>query len=118
MNDYIYRKGSDSQLDEGFQQAQRFAKVRISPTHLFWKKGLRRYTLPLSDIVRAWRRVEAVSAKTCCATSDFDIQKLMVVTAAGEQLEILIGDALFHHEAERLFEAMQAAAPHINYTKL
>lgn len=117
MKDFLYQKQINTALDNEFQQAAKYGKVKLGNDSIFWKKGLKWYVVPLDDVERAYRRVEEVNAKMCCGRADFDIQKLVLLLKDGAQLELLIGDAM-PKEAERLFERLKAARPDMLFGKV
>lgn len=112
-----YQKGHSARLDEEFEQSRPFGRIRVGNDHLFWKKTFRWNLLPLSDVLRAYRRIEEVRGKTGCCSNDFSIHKLILLLTNGERLELLIGDSLYRHEPERLIEEMQRQWPQIAYGK-
>lgn len=117
MKNFIYQKQTSEALDQEFQQAVKYGKIKLGKDHLFWKKGLKWYVVPLDDAERAYRRVEGVNAKMCCGRADFDIQKLVLLLKDGSRLELLIGDAM-PKEAERLFEQLKATRPNMLFGKV
>lgn len=106
MPAFSYQKSANPALDAEFQTAPRFGKVKVGPTHIFWKKLLQWEALDRSEVERFYRRVEEVVGQTGCCSNDFSIHKLMASLKTGETLEILIGDSLYRHEPERLMEAL------------
>ncbi|MDY3919728.1 MAG: hypothetical protein SOZ59_12155 [Candidatus Limivivens sp.] len=114
--DWIYRKKENPDLDQEFAQASPYGKVKLGTRFIFWKKGLKWYRTPLEEIIRAFRRIEAVDTKMCCGNVNFDIQKLVLIGKAGTETELLIGEGN-PREAEALYRDLQARCPGIAYGK-
>lgn len=121
-NEYRYIRGEDAALDQAFDSAAAYGKVRLGKEALFWKSGLRWYTLALSRVRRAYRRVEIVNGRLCCGGASFDIQSLVLVLDDGSSREIVIGDNeigdSLKRKAERLLRDMQEAHPELQYGKV
>lgn len=114
---YLYSKGSDPKLDGELSAAPAFSKVRVGDTHLFWKFGLRWYTIPFADLQRIYRRVESVFGKLCCGGKSFFIEWLVLVLHDGNELVLHIGDDV-QKDAENLLLHLQDVHPEIQYGKV
>lgn len=113
---YSYSRGLDAAADQDFMQGAAYGRVKLGRKYIFWKKGFRWYTVEITHVQRAYRRVEAVDTKMCCGNVNFDIQKLMLCLDDGAVLELLIGEGTLR-EAEGLYRDLQAAHPEIEYGK-
>lgn len=113
-----YKKNGSAALDAAFASAEPFGRIRLAPEAVFYRRGFGWHYVPLTDVVRAYRRVQQVEASTACCTNDFSIHHLILLTAGGERHELLIGEALYRHEPERLLEALSAQHPSITIGKL
>lgn len=113
MKDYIYQKRQNAGMDEDFHQSMQYGKIKLGQEYLFWRKNLKWNVIPLSEVERAYRRIEEVTARTCCASSDFSIHKLLLILKDGTKLELLIGDDLHRREPERLMEQLRGTRPEI-----
>lgn len=118
---YLYTRGQDASLDAEFQNAAAYGKVKLGPSAIFWKKGLRWYSLPLTQVRRAYRQVEFVSGKLCCGRASFDIQRLILVLHSGASLELVIGDNQIgdqvKRQAEALLQSLKDTHPELEYGK-
>lgn len=113
MKDYSYQKRQNAGMDNDFQQSMQYGKIKLGQEYLFWRKNLKWNVISLSDIQRAYRRVEEVTARTCCASSDFSIHKLLLTLKNGSILELMIGDDFHRREPERLMEQLHSTRPEI-----
>lgn len=113
---YIYKKGNDPELDADFLAAPVFSKVKPGSSALFWRFGLRWYTLPLDNVQRIFRRVEPVYGKLCCGGRSFLIEWLVLILKDGTEVVLHIGDDV-KKEAEALLQALKDTHPEIQYGK-
>ena len=113
---YTYKKQQNELLDQEFQNADQYGKVKQADQVIFWKKGFRWSCVEISEIKRAFRRIEAVDAKMCCGNVNFDIQKLVLILKDDTELELLIGEGTLR-EAENLFEKLKARNTDIQFGK-
>lgn len=111
-----YQKRENELLDQQFDQAFRYGKIRLGMDTIFWKKGLAWYHIPFSKVSRIYRRIEGVDSKMCCGNVNFDIQKLILVLHNGEELELLIGDGMLK-EAEALYKRLKEQCRGIEFGK-
>ena len=88
--------------------AARFGNLRLGEKRLFWKSGLKRYAVELSNVRRVWRQEENVYGRLCCGGRSYVIHRLVVKLQDGKELPLHIGDdakaaaeALLHTIAER-----------------
>ena len=113
---YTYKKGEDSLLDQEFEQASKYGKVKIGNQAVFWKKGLGWNGVLLSDVKRAFRRIQAVDTKMCCGNVNFDTQKLVLILKDNTELELVLGDGM-PKEAELMYSTLQERAPQVLFGK-
>ncbi len=113
---YLYTKGTDPVLDAQYGLAKAYGKVRPGADALFWRSGLRRYAIPMSEIRRIYRRVEGVYGKLCCGGRNYFIEWLVLVPSDGSEVVIHIGDDMAK-TAQTLLEDLKAAHPEIQYGK-
>lgn len=114
---YVYKKGIDPAMDADFVAAQEFGKVRPGSSYLFWKSGLRWYSIPMDGIRRIFRRVEPVYGKLCCGGHSFIIEWLVLHLPEGGELVLHIGDDV-KKKAEELLEHLKQIHPEISYGKV
>lgn len=117
LKQYIYTKGNDTAMDAEFAATRAYSKVRPGQTHLFWRNGLRRFAMPLSNVQRIYRRVEPVYGRLCCGGKNFIIEWLVLVLQDGSELVIHIGDEV-KKQAEDLMQALQELHPQVKYGKV
>lgn len=108
-----YNKGQDARIDNDFNTAEPYAKVKVGDEFIFWKTFLRWKYLPFASIKRAYRRVEEVNGRTGCCSNDFSVHTLIVITEDSQEIEIKIGEGLYRHEPERLIEAISRKHPSV-----
>lgn len=113
---YVYKKGIDPAMDADFVAAQEFGKVRPGSSHLFWKSGLRWYSIPMDGIRRIFRRVEPVYGKLCCGGNSFIMEKLVLILKDGTELELYIGDDI-EKKAAALLDFLKDTHPEILFGK-
>ena len=95
-----------------FDTAARFGNLRLGDRRLFWKSGLKRYAVELSNVRRVWRQEENVYGKLCCGGRSYVIHRLVVKPEDGKTLTLHIGDDA-KAEAEALLAAIADRFPHI-----
>lgn len=117
ISTFIYRKQENTQTDMDFKNASPYGKVKLGDQFIFWKKGLRWNAAGIDEVTRAFRRIEGVDTKMCCGNVNFDIQKLVLVSEDGSELELLIGEGT-PREAEALYLDLQKRRPGIAYGKV
>lgn len=116
QKDFIYKKEQNELLDQEFQKADQYGKVKLADHTLFWKKGFRWSCVEMGEVKRAFRRIEAVNTKMCCGNVNFDIQKLVLILKDDTELELLIGEGTLR-EAEALFAALKMKNTDIQFGK-
>lgn len=116
LSQYLYKPGTDPELDEQFSRAAVYGRIRLGHSALFWKAFLRWYTVPLDRVRRAFRRVEEVHGKMCCGGHYFRIERLVLVLTDGHELELYIGDDVAE-KAQALFQTLRDTHPRIQYGK-
>ena len=63
-------------------------RIKLQEQEVEYKKGLKWYTLPYTDIVQAYLRVEEVNGKLCCGVASFDMFFLMMKTREEELIKV------------------------------
>lgn len=98
----------ETALREEYNQARKFGKLRLGPSCLFFKKGLKAFYIPYSEISRYFRRIMVVPGKLCCGRGDFKIEHLVICGEAGELAQIQLPGA---KAAKVVMECMAQLAP-------
>lgn len=63
-------------------------KIKFGEQELSYKKGFKWYTLPYTDIIQAYLRIEEVNGRICCGVANFDMHFLMLKTNTGNLLKL------------------------------
>lgn len=58
-------------------------RIKLHEEEIEYKKGLKWYKLPYSEIVQAYLRVEEVTGRLCCGVANFDMCFLVLKTSDG-----------------------------------
>ena len=117
--EYLYKPGEDAQMDASFEHGVAYGKVKLGESALFFKAMLRWYAIPFERVLRVYRRQDHVYGKLCAGGQDYDVHLLMLVLDDGTPIEVHIGDdkpMLVH--AERLYAAIQAQQPQLQFGKV
>ncbi len=116
IKQYHFLKGSSETLDREFAEAKAYGKIKPGKTRLFWKAGLRWYSIPYSRLERIYRQQEPVYGKLCCGGRSYLIERLILVLRDDSQLALHIGDDA-KKEAEILLQSLKEAHPELAYGK-
>lgn len=116
LKKYNYKKVQNQLFDSEFEQALKYGKIKIGSRAVFWKKGFAWYGILLSDVKRAFRRIQAVDTKMCCGNVNFDTQKLVLILKDDTELELILGDGM-PKEAEIMYSVLQERAWEILFGK-
>ena len=116
VKQYLFNKGTDPVLDADFDMAKAYGKVRPGRLAIFWKHGLRWYTLPVAEVNRIYRQLEPVIRRMCCGGKSYYIERLVMILKNGEELVIHIGDDV-PKDAEALYAALKELHPNLQYGK-
>ena len=116
LKPYVYKKGENPELDAEFRNAQACGNVKPGQTALFWKSGLRWYTVPLERAQRIFRRVVPVYGKLCCGGHSFIMERLVLILKDGTELDLYIGDDM-EPKAAALLEYLKEGHPEIVFGK-
>ena len=109
-------KGNDPVLDAEFSAASAYGKVKPGKTSLFWKTGLRWYSIPMTEVQRIFRRVERMHIRACGGGRPFVSEWLVLVLQEDAELVIHITDN-DQKKAERLLQALREMHPEMQYGK-
>ena len=115
--EHLYRANQSGELDQDYQAAKPFAKMRVGEKNLYWKKLVRWYYMPFEEIRQVYWRIEEVTSYTSCCQTDFSIHKLGIIRQDDAELIVQIGQELYRHEPEKLLEALREMHPEIRIAK-
>ena len=85
-------------------------KIKLLEQEVEYKKGLKWYKLPYSDIKQAYLRVEEVNGKLCCGVANFDMFFLVIKTKEEKLLKI---EASSKEIVKEMLELLQKKNPEI-----
>ena len=85
-------------------------KVHITDQTVEYKKGFKWLSLPCTEIIQAYMRIEEVNGKVCCGTANFDMHFLMLKTHSEELIKIPTSSRIL---TERMLESLRIISPHI-----
>ena len=114
---YVYTKCADPAMDEDFNGAVSYGRLKLGADTIFWELGFRWYAVPISRVRRVYRRVEDTLTQIGCRPGVVGLQKLILILDDGGGLELQIGEGNKTDVAEALYAALQAAHPELSYGK-
>ena len=77
--------------NEDYLEAEKIGKVKIGMKALYYKDGLKKYCVPFEYIDRAFTRINACNARTCCCNNSYDYYRLVLVHGEKEFANIIFG---------------------------
>ncbi len=116
MKSYHFIKGSEEALDREFAGAKLYGKIKPGQTVLFWKAGLKWYSVPFARVRRIYLQVEPVYGKLCCGGRSFFIERLVLILTDETELVLHIGDDV-KKDAEELFQRLKDTHPELAFGK-
>ena len=63
-------------------------RIKLNEELLTYKKGFKWNSLPYTDIINAYLRIEGVNGRICCGVASFDMHFLMMKTKSGELIKV------------------------------
>ena len=75
-------------LSAEYKSGRKIGIVTVGDTCLFFKRRLRVYYIPYTEIHRCFRRVVAVKATLCCGKGNFEIENLVIQNDGKEVAQI------------------------------
>lgn len=79
----------ESALARDYSEAREIGKISLGQTFLFFRKNFKTYYLSYSNLCRAYRRVEAVPAKMCCASGEITLEKLVIHNSEDQEVSVI-----------------------------
>lgn len=79
---------SQETLEQDFGAAVKIGRYEIGRLAVYCPKMLKRVYIPITDIMWAYRRQEAVEGKLCCGKAQFEIHKVILVTKQKQRFEL------------------------------
>ncbi len=104
----------DEAMEIEYKAAREIGIVRTGTETLFFRRKLKTYYIPYSEITRLYRKVYLVPAKMCCGSGDLAVENLIVCTPAGQAAEIQLPGT---RAAKILIEELKKLVPHAEFTK-
>jgi hypothetical protein len=112
---YPYREAyADPGAEKEFPEVTMYGKSGIGQKYYFFRKGLKTFYLPISEIKNARRNIEIVSANACTAGDNLFVQRLYVTTNEGEDIVTIIPD---RKQAEKIFSLIRERGVHTETPK-
>ena len=107
-----YKKNVNAALDADFAAAEPFGNVKLGKEAVYCRRLLSWSYVLVSEITRAWRRIEEAKGRTGCCSNDFSAHFFMLQTANGVE-KLKIGEEMYRHEPEALLEKFAQMFPDI-----
>lgn len=102
-----YRESyEEADAAQDYADVTMYGKAGIGRKYYYFKKGLKTFYLPLTEIKSAHRNIEMVTANACTAGENLFIQRMCVLTNSGEEI---VSDTQDRKQAEKLFGLMRDA---------
>lgn len=103
-------------LEKDFEEANKIGRYAVGELAVYCPKMFKQVYIPIQDIIWAYRRLESVEGKLCCGKANFEIHKVILVTAKKQRFE-LAGMGL--EQAKEILAALEQknAAIDIGYSK-
>ena len=98
-----------SSLNKDYHEGHEIGIVRLGESCLFFRRHLRIYYIPYTDISRCFRRVMEVPMKMCCGKGEFQIEHLVICSEEQEIAQIQLPGT---KAARILMEELKNRAPH------
>ena len=95
----------DSVLESDYEAAEVFWKVRLGNTCLYYLSLFKTAYLPLSEISRAFIRVETTVSRVCCGPAEFNSYYLILCHDGAEIASVELDSEV---KADRLLAAIAA----------
>ncbi len=89
----------DNAVAAEYEQAERFDRVRVGKTGVFFPYGLSVRYLPYDYLDRVFIRVHEVNGKLCCGTAVFHYFRLVFVHQGKEFIDVISEDEKAMDEA-------------------
>lgn len=95
---------NDPSLSSDFNAAEKVGPFRVGQTAFFYRDGMKKYAIPLSDITGAFTRIEPVPTHCCCGKMDIEIYRLVIVSNGKEIADIRTEDEKLVDQAQALLK--------------
>lgn len=93
----------DAALQEDYNAAELFWKVRLGAQNIYFPRRLKTVYLPLSALTRAFIRVEVTISRVCCGPAEFN-RHFLILCGGDEELASIELDSQV--KAERILAAL------------
>lgn len=77
-------------LESEYKSGREIGIVKLGESCLFFRRKLKVYYIPYTEITRCFRRVMTVPATLCCGKGNFAIEHLVIYSGDAEVAEIQI----------------------------
>ncbi len=103
----------NTSLEAEFKTAREIGIIRLGESCLYFRKKLKVYYIPYTDIARCFRRVMTVPAKLCCGKGEFVIENLVIYAGEKEVAQIQLPGT---KAAKILMDELKVRVPNGNFT--
>lgn len=98
-------------LKAEYKAARQFGKVALGSENFFYKDKFKVRYIPFANIYRAFRRVQCVNMKMCCAGGQLQLQNIVLCSKKNDELCMV--DLPDERAALALFEEIEKNHPEI-----
>lgn len=98
-------------LKTEYKAARKIGKVALGDANFFYKEKLKIRFIPFAKVHRAFRRVQCVNVKMCCAGGQLQLQNIVLCSKKNDELCMI--DLPDERAALALFEDLEKNHPEI-----
>jgi len=98
-------------LKSEYKAARKIGKVALGTEHFFYREKLKLKYIPFEKVYRAFRRVQCVNMKMCCAGGQLQLQNIVLCNKKNDELCMV--DLPDERAALALFEDLEKNHPEI-----
>ena len=100
-------------MEKEYKSAREIGIIRLGEQNLYFRKKLKVYFIPYTEITRCFRRVMTVSATLCCGRGDFAIENLVICVGDSEVAQIQLPGT---KAAQLLMEELKTLIPNAQFS--
>ena len=101
-------------LKTEYKSGREIGIIRLVESCLFFRRRLKVYYIPYTEMTRAFRRVMSVPAKLCCGKGEFVIENLVIYNKETEVAQIQLPGT---KAARILMEELKIKAPEAIFSR-
>lgn len=103
-----------SEMEAEYKASREIGVIRIGKENLYFKKRMKIYYCPYSEIRHCFRRVMLVPAKLCCGKGELKVENLVICDESGEIAQIQLPGT---KAAQILVEELKKRMPDVIFAK-